>query len=74
MSKANQREYSYFRQGQIDRKETQKNQGNFWNWGDIKRSMKKLYKQRLSTKRLSNMYGTYWFKGWNNPNAKKISF
>ena len=71
MSKASQREQSYFRQGQVDRKEMES-----FNWVNSKiwkkgKFMKQKYKERLHTKRLSNMYGTHWFRGWNNPNKTK---
>jgi hypothetical protein len=69
MSKTNQREISYFKQGQIDRKEAQKIKGK-WNWDGIKRIMKSKYKERFCTKKLSNMYGSIWFRGWNNPTEK----
>lgn len=68
MSKSRQREISAFRQGQVDRKET--DDLFYMDLTKHNKEMKNKYKERFPTKRQSNMLGSFWFIGWNNPTTK----
>jgi nitrate reductase assembly molybdenum cofactor insertion protein NarJ len=75
MSKSRQREVSAFRQGQIDRKEIDTLISFIEKTQKIRnKEMKNKYKERFPTKRQSNMLGSFWFRGWNNPNEKSTKF
>lgn len=75
MGKGRQRDSSAFRQGQVDRLSIEDPHPVYVpDWKKIKwKLMKKFYRKRFPTRRASNMLGSYWFAGWNNPNEKNRS-
>jgi hypothetical protein len=83
MGKGRQREISAFRQGQVDRLSIENHYPDYVSIPDSKmkrdrnwflwKLMKKLYRKRFPTRRASNMFGSYWFNGFNHPREKNRS-